>query len=459
MSDLLRIFNIGRKALSAHQSAMNTAGHNIANVNTKGYSRQRVNLTASRPQFTPRGIFGSGVDIESVERVRNKFIDQQLSQERPSVGQYEFLTDSLQSVEDVFNEPSEFGLNRAMEDFFNAFQDLANDPESASARVVLKNKALTLASGFNRVQRQLSDLNKQLNQELQVKVDEMNRLGSEIAELNKKIASFELGGSEASDFRDQRDLLIDQLAKLINIKTNENEAGVLSVTAGSRFLVVDTRVQKFALQTSSEDSTGPQVVSESGGQVVDIASGSLKGLLQARDEYIPDYLSRLDLLAQIVASEVNTRHRSGYNLAGETNVNFFNDGITGAADFAVTEEISNRPELIATASEPNKPGDNSTALAIAGLQNDSLMQDGTASLSDFYNGLLTDVGSQKQEASKFKENFSLFVEKLEANRESISGVSLDEEMTNLITSQHAFTAAARFIATVDEMTQTILDML
>jgi flagellar hook-associated protein 1 FlgK len=459
MSDLLRFLEIGRRALRAQQNAMNTAGHNIANVNTKGFSRQRVNLTATAPQITGLGILGTGVDVESVQRIRSTFIDRQLLSERPSFGQYEFLTDSLKFIEDIFNEPSETGLNRVMEDFWNAWNDLANDPESSAARIVVKERAVTLSVSFNRLQRQLSNYASELNKELQLKVDEINRLTGQIAELNKKITGVERTGIEASDFRDQRDLLIDQLSKLVNVRAVENDSGAVSIAVGGRSLVIDTQVQKLTLDRFSSEANRPSIVLEETGEPLEISGGTLKGIVEIRDKMIPSYLNQLDQLAQTIAAEVNAVHKTGFNLTGDTNISFFKDNIQGAADFAVNSEILENPNLIATSSELNASGNNTIVLAIADLQSNLTMNGGTATFSDFYNSLITEVGSQTRESSFLLENFKLTVEKLETSRESISGVSLDEEMTNLIESQQAFTAAARFISTVDEMLTTILNMI
>ncbi|MFQ5675739.1 MAG: flagellar basal body protein, partial [bacterium] len=138
MPDLTRILDIARRALLAHQSAMNVTSNNIANVNTEGYSRQRITLAASQSLVTPQGILGSGVNIQSIERIHSNFVDQQLLNERPSLKQYEFKSDALKFIEDIFGEPSDFGLTRNLEDFFNSFHDLANDPESITARVVVR---------------------------------------------------------------------------------------------------------------------------------------------------------------------------------------------------------------------------------------------------------------------------------------------------------------------------------
>lgn len=459
MSDLIRILDIARRALHAHQSAMNTAGNNIANVNTEGYSRQRVKLASTNSVVTPYGILGSGVKFDGVERIRSKFVDKQLINERPSLNRFEFKSNALQFIEEILNEPSDIGLNRNLEDFFNSFHDLANDPESSAARTVVREKAITLSNTFNRIHRQFRNYQQQLNSELASKVKEVNRITAQIATLNQKIGDTEVGGNQAPSLRDKRDQLIDDLSQLVDVRTNENESGAVNVSVAGRFLVVGTQSQNLNLAVQSENDAGPAVTFELGGQVADITNGSIRGILDVRDSNIPNYLNQLDEFAVTLAQEVNNIHSTGYNLDGITGADFFDTSVTGAADFAVDAAVLNDANLIATSDALNEPGNNKIALAIAGLQDGLTMSDGQLTFSDFYNSFIASLGSQTQEAEFLTSSYGLTVEKLEFTRDSISGVSLDEEMTNLIEAQQAFTAATRVVTTVDEMTQSVLNMV
>lgn len=459
MPDLSRILGIARRALQAHQSAMNVASNNIANVNTEGYSRRRIELSAGRSIATPQGVLGSGVNIQGIERIRSSFIDQQLLNERPNFYQYEFKSTALNFIEDIFGEPSDFGLTRNMEDFFDSFHDLANDPESATARILVREKAVNLKNGFKRINRQLTDYRQQLNTELGEKVKEVNRLTTQIANLNEKIVSEEVGGDSANDLRDKRSLLLDKLSKLVDVKTIENASGGINVIVGGRHLVVDTQAQELALSVESATAIGPKVVFKNGGQVAGITNGSIKGILDIRDTQVADYLDQLDKLAVNIAQKINTIHSTGYNLDGITGTDLFDANVTGAADFELNPAIIADANLIAASDALNEPGNNNIALSLANLQGSLVMNDGDFTFSDFYNSLISSIGSQAQGSNFFRDSFAITVEKLEYNRESVSGVSLDEEMVNLIEAQQAFTAASRIVTTVDEMMQTILNMV
>ncbi|MFQ5649059.1 MAG: flagellar hook-associated protein FlgK [bacterium] len=459
MSDLMRILGIARRAMDAHQAAMSVTGNNIANVNTEGYSRQRITLASSRPSQFGTGYVGSGVEVEKIERIRSTLIDQQLMSERPSFHQHEFKSRALQFVEEIFNEPSDFGLNRNLEEFFNSFQDLANDPESTAARTVVKQKAVTLSSTFNRIHRQLNTYQQQLNQELQDGVNEVNRLTAEIAKLNERIVNAEVNGHQAPDLRDKRDTLVDQVSELVDVKTFESDSGSINVAVASRMLVADTQAEELGLAVQSDSDPGPAVIFARDDSIAQIKDGKLKGILDIRDSNVVNYISELDTLSATLTLEVNTVHAAGYNLDGITGINFFDRNSSGAADFGLSTEVMNNTNLIAASDAADEPGNNNTALALSDLQDKLTMSDSQFTFSDFYNSLISTVGSESQEASLLESSFSLTVEKLELTRESVSGVSLNEEMTVMIESQTAFTAASRLVTTIDDMTQSVLNMV
>lgn len=458
MADLLRMLNIAKRALFAHQTAMNTAGQNIANVNTKGYSRQRVTLAASRATPSPFGFLGSGVEVQTIERIRSEMIDRQLLDERPSLERYDFKSSGLGFIEEIFNEPSEFGLSRNIEDFFNSWHDLANNPESTASRAVVRQRAQTMTSSFRRIDREFANYQTHLNHELSNAVDEVNLISKEIAKLNERIVNSEVNGHQAPDLRDHRDLLVEKLSKLVDVRTNENEHGGISVSVGNRTLVVGTSYEPLTLTTISASDPGPFITFEGDSIVAQITNGKIKGLLDLRDENIPDYRSRLDAFAVALTKEINAVHTTGYNLSGITGIDFFDSATTGAADFEISTSILANANLIATSDTTGEPGNNAMALAMAKIADSLTMNSGEFTFSDYYNSLISNLGSETQEANFLTKTFGLTVEQLEFSRESISGVSLDEEITNMIEAQAAFNAAARVISTVDEMTQVVLNM-
>ncbi len=456
---LFSALNAARTSLEVNQKSIEIVGNNISNVNTEGYSRQRVTLAASRATPTPFGYLGSGVDVQTVERIRSKMIDQQLLGERPSLDQYEFKSSGLEFIEEIFNEPSDYGLSRNIEEFFNSWHDLANDPESTAARTVVRQKAQTMTNSFRRIDRELDNYQSHLNRELRDAVDEVNLITKEIAKLNERVVNAEVNGHQSPDLRDQRDLLVAKLSHLVDVRTNENTHGGITVSVGNRTLVVDTIYEPLTLTTLSESDPGPFVTFERDDNVAQITNGKIKGLLDLRDENIPDYLSRLDTLAVALVEEINTVHTTGFNLSGITGIDFFDSGTSGAADFEISASVLANANLIAAADTTGEPGNNATALALANVADNLTMNSGEFTFSDYYNSLISNIGSQTQEANFLSNTFSLTVEQLEFSQAAISGVSLDEEMTTMIEAQQAFTAAARVVSTVDEMTQVVLNMI
>jgi len=459
MSDIVRLLGIARRALHSQQAVMNTTANNIANVNTEGYSRQRAILRENRSHQTMAGYLGSGVSVQTIERVRDNLIDSQLISERPSFAQFEFKGKALELVEDIFNEPSEYGLNQSLADFFNSFQDLSSEPESSAAKTVVRQKASVLANNFNRIHGKLSEYQQQLNIELTGAVAEVNDLTSKIANLNKKIVSAEVGGHMDSEIRDQRDLLIDQLTELVDVRVSKNQNGTLSLSVAGMELVADSLSQKLSLKTESANESGPKLVMENGNGEIKLTNGKIKAILDIRDINIENYKNQLDDFAVNFTQAVNDAHSAGYNLNNVTGTNLFEASATGAIDFAVSSEVMNDANLIATSDSMNEPGNNAAALSIIALQDSLTMDNGQQTFSSFYNSLIATLGSQTQEANFLGESYGMTVEKLEFSRQAVSGVSLDEEMTMMIEAQQAYAAAAKVITNVDEMAQTILNMV
>jgi len=456
MSGLVGILDIGKRALMTYRLAMNITGHNVANANTPGFSRQRPILTTTLPiDFRP-GQLGTGVKVDQIERMRDQFLDIQVRGETSSVGQWEERQKFLGEVETIFNEPSDSSLNNALSDFWNSWQDLANDPENMATRVSVREKAQLLSNTFHRVRSKLRRVQEDINQSIAGKVEDINSLAGRIAKLNGKIVRIEISGENANDLRDQRDLLIDQLSKLADISTVELDDGSVTISIAGNSLV--ERVNTVDLGTSVRSSTYGAVLDVSygqGGQVLTFTDGELKGLMDLRDEVVPQYIGDLDSLASTLITRVNALHSAGYGLDGTTTgLDFFSG--SDASDIGIDQNIQGDVSLIA-ASTDGSPGNGGNALAISELANQLTMNGNSASFGDFYQAMMGNLGILSQEASQNYTNTTLLQTQLENHRQSVAGVSLDEEMTNMINYQHSFEAAARIINTVDEMMNTIIN--
>jgi len=359
-------------------------------------------------------------------------------------------------VEGTFSEPSEGGLNAILREFWDSWRALADRPESTAARQVVLGKARALVEAFHRLRGRLRNVRYNMNTSVGSKVEEINRIADQIAELNLRILNSEVSGHPANDGRDRRDLLLDRLAELVDVKVIEGADGTVNVYLSGRPLVEGREASRLATAPALQgDRSIKEVVWEADSAEVEISGGELSGILEARDK-VGSYLERLDLLARTLVERVNSIHREGYTLDGATGINFFKSEVEGAGDIELSDEVVGNPSKIA-ASKDGGPGDGSNALDIADLEYERTL--GTSTLDDHYRSLIAQVGQDLEEARFMRENHELLWERLRNQRESVIGVSLDEEMIKLIQYQHAYSAAAKLTSVLDEMIRTTLDML
>lgn len=451
---------MARDALLAQQSAMNTLSHNVANANTEGYHRQRVTLTPNWALEGNPGMYGSGVRVDSVDRSYNHFIT---SQERTEMGEFrrwETEYETFARVEEVLNELNDFGITDSLDEFWNSWEDLANDVDSVSARVNVSNKGDELGRTIQDAYLRLDDIRKEINISMQEKGDEINRLSERIAQLNDKIAVLTGRGQNPNDLLDQRDQLIKELAGLANITIQQDNNNTMSVYIGNEILVQRGDYRKVEWTTEMGDGSG-----KSGGYLswsdtgnrLQAYAGDLYGLQRARDS-ITEQLGNLDELADTLRTRVNELHMAGIGRNGATNTPFFTQGVTGARSLTVNSNIGNNPELIA-ASTVSATGDNSLAHDIYNVQFEKLFNDSSATASDFYQAQLTKLGNRVQIADTNREATEASLQQAENWQQHFTGVNLDEEMSQMITIQYAFQAASKVSTTVDEMMMSIIGLV
>jgi len=455
MSGLSSAIEVGKRGLLAYQKVMNIIGHNTANVNTPGFSRQRSVLQTT----TPVGNMGTGVEASKVERLRDSFLDSQFRAETHRFKYWESLANALSQVERLLNEPSENALGALLDKFWNCWQDLADNPEDLAPRYALREVTISLTNAFHHLSARLKEVQQAQNAQVEQQVDRINQIADEVAELNSSIVTAESDGSNACDLRDKRDLLLDELSELVNLKTVERENGSVSVFISGHVLVEDFEVERLSLR---ESSIGRMAVSlpiwQENNQEVELSSGSLKGLLVARDELIPEYRERLDSLARELVEAINQIHSRGYGLNSNTGVDFFDSTELDAENITLDGTVARDVREIAASSD-GTPGDNSIALEIAALRESLQMESNTLSFGQYYNSLVSEVGAKAKEASETESSYQLLAQQMENQRNSAMGVSLDEEMIELVKCQHAYQAAARMVATVNEMMDAITNIV
>lgn len=451
------------RGILAQQRALDTTAHNIANANTVGYTRQEAQLVASEAYTYPAvsrppqsGQIGTGVDVASFRRIRDAFIDIQLRAQTLRRGFADATRDGLNQVELALAEPSDTGLNALLAKYWSAWQDVANAPENLATRQSLAQAAASLAEGFNTLDEQLDTIVAQTGQNVTLTMTEVNDLGAQIRELNDTIARSQLVGDQPNDLLDQRDLLLDRLAEIGDVQsTDADDDGALEVTLDGVTLVDD--LTAYTLTESSGDlvnATLTETVSLTG------KSGSLAGLVQLRDVTLPAYQTTLDDIASEIVDQTNTLHAAGYDLGGNTGIDFFDPAGTTAGTIAVDAGILGDASTIAAAGAwagSGEPGNAVNALAIAGLRSTGLASLGGATIDTAYSQLVTRIGSESRDAQRTFDNASLLADSLENRRQSVSGVSLDEEMTGLVRFQRAYQASARALSAMDEMIEILVN--
>jgi flagellar hook-associated protein 1 len=461
MSSLFGTMSVALQSLMAQQAAMGVTANNIANANTPGYSREEPNFEESPPLLSGNTLIGTGVTLQSVQSVRDNILDLRIGQETSQQSNLNTYVNSMNQVQALFNETQGTGLQTSLSNFFNSFQSLATDPTSSPLRQSVIIAGQDLASAFNQTSDNLATIQQGLDQSVVQTVQQVNQLTVQIANLNQQIQEVANSGDSPGSLEDQRDQALTNLSNLIDTAVIYNSNGTVSVTTTSGALLVAGN-QSDALTTQLNSSTGMHDVYALGSDITSsISGGELKGYINARDNSIPAGQASLDNLAAGLISAVNQQQTAGYDLNGGQGVNFFTPfspatpGSNAGAAATMTVALTD-PDQVAASSSASTPGDNSNATAIANLESAPIVSGQTA--GDYYSNLIDQVGNDVSNASSEQEAVGLVLQQLTNQQASISGVSLDEEATNLIKYQQAYEASARVISTVDELNQSTMDM-
>ncbi len=432
------------RGLLAQQQALDVTSHNIANASTAGYSRQTAVLVASPAYAMPgvstapagAGQLGTGVDVAAYQRIRDAFLDVQYRAQSMLQGQAQANQDGLQQVQLAFNEqPTSTGLSGLLANYWSAWQNLSNNPEDMGTRQALAQSAASLADGFTSLSGQLSTLQSQTSQNVSDTITQANSFGAQISQLNLTISKLEVSGDTPNDLLDQRDVLLDKLSALGNVSTSAGANGSLNVTFGGASLVTGGTSSTLA----ETDLTG-------------LTSGKLQGLITLRDTTIPGYQGQLNTIASALITKTNAQSGLGFDLNGNPGGPFFSG--TDASNISVNPALISNPALIA-ASSTGAVGDSQNALAIADMQNKAVI--GSSTIDTAYTQLVTQVGSDVQQATNQVSTTTALVNALQSSRQSVSGVNLDEEMTNLITYQRGYQASARALNAIDSMLDQLIN--
>lgn len=463
----MSLLNIGTSALLTSQTALSTTSNNISNVNTEGYSRQRADQATRIPNYEGNFYVGSGVTVTSVERIYDSFLANQVRSYTSQESQQSSFLSYSNQVDNLLGS-SELGLNDGFDAFFAATQEVANDPTSISARQVMLTQGELLANRFNTMDAQLGQLERDIDNDISVAVDDINNLTRGIAELNQAILEAEgsANGATPNDLLDKRDKLINELSEYVSVTTVEQSNGSVNIFIGNGQGVVvgSSQVDLSTISDSSFDP--PRLNITFGPSQIDVTSqitgGSLGGALQFRTEIIDDTRTELDLLAESLVTAVNTVHSNGYDLDGNAGGDFFDPTAITAADINL---VITDPRQIAASSGTNiGPGNNENALALAELQtSNNVVQVSagpppvTRSLADQYAVMVSDVATRTRQAEVSQETQQALLKQTQQRFDSVSGVNLDEEAADLIKYQQAYQAASQIVVVSNTIFESLIN--
>ena len=459
--------SMATRSLSTARAGSEVAGNNLANVNTPGYARQRVSIVTSGSVPSPFGPQGTGSMAASITSIRDALVDGQMLGELSIRGSLDSQQQGLQYIQSATGERldragadasgASNGIAKDLSDLFDSFQKISspntNDP---AARQTLVANAQDLATHLNQIVQRFDGVRVGIGNSIGADVTAANDIVEEIAKLNSEIVKVEVGGNgRANDLRDVRQQRLEDLAKFANFSVTETPQGASNVAIDGLPIitgaVVTNRLEAF-------DAGGGQVLVRALGTAttLNIQGGSIHGRIESRDVALAKTRGEIDLLASNLISEVNAIHATGFGLGGTTGNDFFLG--TGAGDIRVNPALKNNLQLIQANGVAGDVGNNTVVLRLAQLADKPIAALGGERLGGYYAQAIASMGQDLKTINTQIGNQDIVQNMLESQRDSVMGVSIDEEMTDLMKFQKAFSASAKMVTTIDEMLDTILNM-
>jgi flagellar hook-associated protein 1 len=453
---LSSFLSIARSALLVQQRAMDVTAHNVANASTPGYSRQRLRTEAAMPLWTALGAVGRGVTADVVERMRDSHLDDVFRRENSSLGSSTTLGTFLSQVEGAVAEPSDTGIGSALDGLFTAFADLAADPTSGTSRDGVRQAAQRLVQRVHQLDGNIAQAGADALGQLRGEVQDVNGLLQRIAGLNTRILASGAGGGGSPDLEDQRDQLVDQLSGMMSVQVTRRDDGSVGIIAGDTLLVDGGTSQEIAVRASG---AGYGVGTALGTDLIHLTGGSIAALSNLTTTVLPGLRGQLDTMVAALVARMNAIHHTGFTPGGATNTDFFDPAGTTAATFALAAPVAASSDAIAAAGAAGAPGNGSVALQLSTIGTTSLAALGNRTVREYFTEFATGVGSLVADARTETETALTLTDTADGQRTSVSGVSLDEEMTALIAQQQAYGAAAKLVTVAQELADAVLNIL
>ena len=457
---------IGKRGLQAQRLGLDVTSNNIANVNTPGYARRQAILIETSPQQILAGFIGTGVLVDNIRSYREEFFDREIRKNMYQQTGFETDETIFQRIESILSEPSELGLNESVTKFFNAFEEVSQNPEDVANRQYLLDTAQTMVDQFHTISSRLTDLKGELKSKFVQDIDSANKLIAEIAGLNQKVySSYSLPGGDAQTYIDQRELKLEELSKIAGITVTQSDYGSVNVFINGKNIINQDTYYNLrpneqtspltgtTIQVEAVDPNGnAQFVFPPGGELASIAKHFNTTLNELSSGF--SIMRNLNDYADAIVSNVNLEMNSGYGLDDTTppppGRDFFEPAGLTAASINISNDVAN-PRDIPLSSAPGEPGNSNIALNIASMTD-------TQTFIKDYIRLIGKIGQMGKDASNGKSTTKLVADQLSNQRESVIGVNLDEEAVNLIKFQKAFEASSRVVNLANEILGTIVNL-
>jgi flagellar hook-associated protein 1 len=471
-SGLFHTLGIGTESLLAARQGVDTASHNIANAHTEGFSKQRVNVNSRHPNSDRGVVIGNGVFVKNITRSHDKFLEKQINISNQLAGSASAKHESLGGLERIFSPQLGASVSDEVTNFFNALQALSASPEEPGVRTNLREAAGTLVSSFRRVENELVRERRNINDQISTAAEDLSGKLARVAELNVAIGQMETGRQDvvANDLRDEQDRIVRAVSKEFDLNYYYDKNGLAVVRGPKDTLLVEG---KFAAQvdvkaSGQADSNRVVIANEDGKVIADvtehISKGRLQSLVEVRDQTISDLLESNEDMARTFVDYFNGIHRQGFGIndyRAKSGRNFFDAGEPGK-DFIkklqVADTIMNSVDAISIASTPNAVGDNVIGNQLLRLREEPILSGQSANMMQFYSKYVGELAVDIRSAEQRMQAEDIVSADLSARRDSIAGVSIDEESVNLLKWQANFAASSKVITTTDEMMETVLNL-
>lgn len=455
MSGLFGSLQIGVRSLANLQTAMAVTSENLANSQTPGYSRKRIVYQDTVGDVRSFGVLGRGAEIRDIQSLRDNFINKRILVELQSRGTLAGQQFGLEQVEGILHQSGQSEISEQISRFFNSFLELSADPSSSQLRQAVMAEGETLASLFRSSYEKISSIRVENQAQLGDAVTRVNFLLDRIAEVNEQLTPLLAKGTDGSNLFDQRQELMNQLAEEMGFSSYQTESGLQMITTPSgKLLLSGTETFKLSIQ---DTSSGRRVYLNNQDITSELKTGKLGGYWQLDQQTLPSYLNALDALAEELASNVNALHRSGQGLDGSSGLDFF-QFTSGQAASSLSVAVTDSNAL-AAAQLGGGPGDGRNAQLIADLRDQKFSTLGNDTFTGYFSQIVFEAGLNARQVRDALASQNRIVSQLEQQRESVSGISLDEEAANLLQFQRAYQANTRFLRVVDSLLEETLNLL